>query len=103
MFFEKSIQGYILRVRLSPNSSSCRTNGIIQDAKGDSFLKINVVSIPEKGKANKELTEFLASRLKITKSSIRIISGESGQWKKIVIASERPLEEKLFSLAKETL
>lgn len=69
-----------------PNSSSCRINGIFTDADGAEFLKICVVSVPEKGKANKELTDFLAKKMRIAKSQCEIISGELERYKKIKIS-----------------
>ena len=55
------------------------------DADGAEYLKISVVSIPEKGKANKELLSFLAKRLKTAKSNFEIISGASERCKRILI------------------
>lgn len=85
MFFDKQDQKVILRVRLSPNSSSCSVKGVFTDAEGHDFLKINVVSVPEKGKANAELKNFLAKKLKLPKNKIEIISGETDRYKKILI------------------
>ena len=76
MFFYKTDNGYIIRVRLTPNSSSCKVLGTTQDVNEDVFLKISVVSVPEKGKANKELINYLAKKLKIAKSDFEILSGE---------------------------
>ena len=78
----------LLRVRLMPNSSSCRINGIFTDAENADFLKISVISVPEKGKANKELLTFLAKRIGIAKSQMEIISGELDRYKKIKISGE---------------
>ena len=69
-----------MRVRLTPNSSSCGIRGIFVDADGLEYLKINVVAVPEKGKANRELIKFLAGRLKLPKSEIRIAGGETDRW-----------------------
>ena len=75
----------LLRVRLMPNSSSCRVNGIFNDAEGTQFLKICVVSVPEKGKANKELLSFLSKQVGVAKSQMEIVSGELDRYKKIKI------------------
>ena len=84
---EKNEKGYVLRVRLQPNSSSCQIKEILSTESGD-FIKISVRSIPEKGKANKELIEFLAKKLKIAKSDIEIISGELDKYKKILLKTD---------------
>jgi len=78
----------LLRVRLMPNSSSCRLNGIFVDAHGVEFLKISVISVPEKGKANKELIAWLAKKLGIAKQKFDIIGGELDRYKKIMITDE---------------
>ena len=100
MFFEEKDNRIILRVRLTPNSSSCMVRGIFTDAAGDCFLKANVVSVPEKGKANIELINFLAKKFKIAKSDIKIISGETDRYKKLEI-NDLSIKEKLLILAEE--
>ena len=100
-FFDKTSEGYILRVRLTPNSSLCRSGGIITNAQNEMFLKIGVISVPEKGKANKELITFLAKKLKIAKSSIQIISGELDRWKKLAITAPSDLTGALQQLSEE--
>lgn len=85
MFYEIINNAMLLRVRLQPNSSSCRVNGFFVDADNNEFLKICVVSVPEKGKANKELINFLAKKMKIAKSKFEIVSGELDHYKKIRI------------------
>ena len=98
MFFYKTDNGYIIRVRLAPNSSSCKVLGTTQDVNEDVFLKISVVSVPEKGKANKELINYLAKKLKIAKSDFEILSGELDKWKKIKIISTQNLDSILINL-----
>lgn len=88
MITEISKKGLVLRVRLTPNSSSCLLRGIFIDASGEEYLKINVVSVPEKGKANAELLKFLAAKLKLPKADFEIISGETDRYKKILISGE---------------
>lgn len=89
MFFEESQKGTILRVRLTPNSSSCKINGVFVDPSGDEWLKINVISVPEKGKANQELIRFLAAKLRISKSDLQIIGGELDRYKKILVQADK--------------
>ena len=54
------------------------------------FLRISIISVPEKGKANKELIKFLSKELNVAKSNIEIISGESTHFKKIRIKDLSP-------------
>lgn len=88
MFYDRVEQGVLLRVRLTPNSSSCSIKGIFTDAQGNEYLKINVVSVPEKGKANQELQSFLAKKLGLAKSQVEIVFGETDRYKKILLSEK---------------
>lgn len=85
MFFRQTEKGLLLNVRLTPNAAVASVKGIFIDANGEEFLKIFVVSVPEKGKANKECIDLLAKFFKISKSNIKIVSGETDRYKKILI------------------
>ena len=89
MFFDKTDQGIILRVRLSPNSSCCKVLGIFTSPDNLEFIKISVISVPEKGRANKELINWLSKTLDIAKSNFTIITGELDKYKKILITAEQ--------------
>ena len=98
MIYDCTDNGILLRVRLSPNSSSCRLNGIFTDADGQEFLKIAVVSVPEKGRANKELLGFLAKIFSIAKSQCKIVGGELDRYKRVEIEGD---QDGLVEIAKE--
>ena len=93
-------QGVVLIVRCQTNSSSCLLRGIFTDADGNVHLKISVVSVPEKGKANAELVRFLASKIKIAKSDIEVVSGETDRYKKVLV---RGKAEEVLSAVKNWL
>ena len=98
VFAEKHKNGMILRVRLNPNSSSCSVNGIMNTADGNYLLKISVNYVPEKCKPNKELVEFIAKKIKIPKSTIEIISGETERVKRLLLNGKyKELEEKIVN------
>ena len=98
MFFEITTKGILLRVRLSPNSSCCKLCAIYTTPDNENHLKVSVISVPEKGKANSELVSWLSKQLKIAKSDINIISGELDRYKKILITnSNEQILEKLNS------
>ena len=60
---------------------------VFRNEKNEEYLKISVVSPPEKGRANKELISFAAKRLKTAKSEIALVSGEISHYKKLLIKS----------------
>lgn len=101
MFFEKRDDGIVLRVRLTPNASACMLTGIYTDGAGVEFLKVSVCSVPEKGKANKELVAFLAKKLKTAKSAIALVSGNTDRCKKLLIAGGEDIAERVAGLAEE--
>lgn len=47
----------------------------LRGVMADGTIKIAVTKAPEKGKANKELIEYIAGELSISKGAIRISSG----------------------------
>lgn len=85
MFFEETDKGIILRVRLSPNAAAAGIKGIFCNERNEEYLKVSVVSPPEKGRANKELISLVAKRLKTAKSEIELVSGEISHYKKLLI------------------
>jgi len=68
-----------IRVKVIPKSSKTELAGILPDGT----WKVKVAAVPEKGKANRALIEFLAERLTVPKSRIHIVSGETSALKRI--------------------
>ncbi|AYD02829.1 DUF167 domain-containing protein [Neorhizobium sp. NCHU2750] len=88
-----------LSIRLTPNGGRDAIDGIETDAEGSAFLKARVAAVPEDGKANKALVAFLSKKLRVAKSAITFISGETAR-KKILRIDGDPedLKAKLDSL-----
>jgi len=80
-----------IQIKVIPNAST----NIIEGWEADR-LKVRIRAVPEKGKANKKLIEFLADELGISKTSITIESGESSRIKRIRIEgiSKEDLQKK---------
>jgi len=70
-----------LAVRLTPNGGRDAIDGIEADDEGEAFLKARVTAVPEKGKANKALILLIAKSLRIPKSSVSLVSGETARKK----------------------
>ncbi len=62
------------------------------------LIKCYIKSQPEKGKANKEVIEFLSESLKIPKYLITLVSGLTTPRKKIKIEYQLTLEQLLTKL-----
>jgi hypothetical protein len=68
-----------LRVKVIPKSSKTELAGVLADGT----WKVKVAAVPEKGKANRALCEFIAEKLGVAKSKVRIVAGETSQLKRI--------------------
>ncbi|MDP1607857.1 MAG: DUF167 domain-containing protein [Chlamydiales bacterium] len=69
-----------LSVKVTPKSSKNEIVGWENDE-----LKIRLRAVPEKGKANELLIEFLAKTLHIAKSQIILVSGSTSRHKRLMI------------------
>jgi uncharacterized protein (TIGR00251 family) len=78
-----------LAIRLTPNGGRDAIDTIESDADGFVYLKARVSAAPEDGKANKALVALLAKELKVAKSSIQFVSGETSR-KKILRIEDDP-------------
>lgn len=92
--FNETQEGIIVCLKISPNS---KKNEII---KTETELKIKITAQPVDGKANKCLIEFLSKQLKIPKTSIKILKGETSKEKTVLFCTKN--QEKINFL-KETL
>jgi uncharacterized protein (TIGR00251 family) len=89
-----------LTVRLTPNGGRDAVDGSAQGADGALMLKARVSAPPEGGKANKALIALLAKSLRLPRTSIEIVSGETSRTKNLRIAVDpEVLAEKLAALA----
>lgn len=71
----------LLAVRLTPNGGRDALDGVETVADGQAHLKARVTAVPEKGKANKALVALLSKTLKVPKSAISVVSGETARQK----------------------
>lgn len=91
-----------LRVKVLPKSSQNQIISITQEGTefGDqATVKIKLRAVPEKGKANQALIEFLSEALGLSKSKITIISGGNTRLKLLKVDASNALAkiEKLIS------
>lgn len=71
----------IFQVKVIPKSSKTELVGYLADGT----WKVKVAAPPEKGKANRALCEFLADKLGVAKSKVRIVAGETSSLKRISV------------------
>ncbi len=82
---KEDAEGVYLPVKAVPGASRTRCMGIL-----DARLKIAVAAAPEKGKANAELTAFLAARLGVRRRDVTVERGHGSALKMIRIANTTP-------------
>ena len=70
--------GVVFAAKIVPGSSRTTIAGLL-----DGMIKFKIAAAPQKGKANKCLTEFLAKRLGIKKNAVSIISGQTSPIKQV--------------------
>ena len=72
--------GVVVGIKVAPGSSRTAIAGI-----HDGSLKVKVAAPPEKGKANKELTEFLAKTFDLNKSNVTVVAGRHSRDKQVTL------------------
>lgn len=87
-------EGALLSIKVVPKSNCTEIVGW----EGEE-LKVRIHALPEKNRANEELIRFLSKTLKIPKSSITLIQGETSRHKKVLLHSlDKRMTELLESL-----
>jgi len=71
-------EGCTFRVRVVPRSRRDEVVGLHGDA-----LKLRLAAPPERGKANRALSKFLAGRLGVSPSDVEILSGHTSRRKRV--------------------
>ena len=87
-FVQQNSDHFLLHVKVTPNSSATKISGKFLDEKNQEYLKINLAAVPTDGKANDALIKFLSKFLKIPKSKIEILRGETSRIKVVKIFGE---------------
>jgi len=80
-----SIDEVVIEVTARPNASRRGVIGVTGER-----LVIGVNSRPEKGKANDELIEYLAREMRVPRSALLIVRGETSRRKTIRIVTHEP-------------
>jgi uncharacterized protein (TIGR00251 family) len=73
-------EGIVLPVKAQPGAGA---NAIRGEQNG--MLKVSVTQVAEKGKANKSLVEVLAKGLKLKRSQIELLAGETQSQKRFLV------------------
>ncbi|MCF8493974.1 MAG: DUF167 family protein [Rickettsiaceae bacterium] len=74
----KKLNRFLLKVRAGAKQNTVDGWIVIGNKE---YLKLSIKSLPEKGKANKAIIDYLAKELDLPRSDIEITSGKLSQFK----------------------
>ncbi|MCB8837439.1 DUF167 family protein [Aurantimonas sp. VKM B-3413] len=86
-FFKPAGDDLLVFVRLTPRSDRDALTGTVADAAGAVRLAARVRAVPEAGKANAALIALLSKTLKLPKSRLALVAGETQRTKTVRIAA----------------
>lgn len=92
---------FLLYLKITPNARQQGFNGVVTDNVQQSWLSLKLTAQALEGKANKALLVFLAGYFKVPKSSIKLETGETARYKKVLIKGD--LQTDLQALLQQQL
>jgi uncharacterized protein len=81
--FTPTPDGLRLRVRVTPNASLDRIDGLGTLADGTSVLRLRVRAVPEDGRANAAVIQLLAKALGLPRSAVTLVAGDTARLKTV--------------------
>ncbi|HJD59976.1 MAG TPA: DUF167 domain-containing protein [Rickettsia endosymbiont of Omalisus fontisbellaquei] len=82
--YNSSLYQALLSLKVKPNSKQ----NLISDfviINNIPYLKLSIKAVPEQGKANEEIINYLAKEWKLSRNNIEIIKGHTNSLKTILI------------------
>ena len=86
--FEARDDGWVLRLRVTPNAGRDLIEGIELRDDGSAVLRLRVKAVPDKGKANAAVIALLANALGVPKSAIRLLAGDTARLKTVLVTGD---------------
>ena len=80
--------GAVIRIRVNPGASRTMVGGSWQGPDGERRLVVRVSAPPDKGKANKAVTEAVAKAFGLPKSAVSITAGEKDRLKTLQLETD---------------
>jgi uncharacterized protein (TIGR00251 family) len=91
--------GVSVSLRVTPRGGRDAIDGVETLANGRSVVKVRVRAIAEGGEANRAVTELLATSLRVSRASVRLVSGATSRIKQVAVDGDpKKLGESLRKL-----
>ena len=85
-FARQTDSGLLLFLRVTPNAGRDAIDGSQTRDDGSVVLRVRVAAVPDKGRANAAVIALIAKALGVPKSSIVLISGDTGRLKTLSVS-----------------
>ena len=86
--WEAAKDGLTLRLRVTPNASADRIEGIETRDDGGDVIRIRVRAVPDRGKANAAVIALLAKTLGVPRSDCEVVAGTTARLKTVRISGD---------------
>lgn len=80
--------GVAVHVRLTPKGGRDAIEGVETMSDGKIVLKARVRAVPEDGKANAALIELIAKALRVPRSAVTLVAGQTSRLKTVAIVGD---------------
>ncbi|HEU5305376.1 MAG TPA: DUF167 domain-containing protein [Gemmatimonadales bacterium] len=77
---QQTTNGVLLRIRVAPRASHTEITGI-----EGGMIRLRLAAVPADGAANETLVRFLAERIEVPRSAVRLASGQKSRSKIVAI------------------
>ncbi len=84
-YLSRGEEGWYLLVRVQPGAKKSEFAGVM-----DGRLRIRLAAPAVENKANKALVAFMAKALGLREAKVRLVSGETGRQKRLLVLTEAP-------------
>jgi uncharacterized protein YggU (UPF0235/DUF167 family) len=97
--FVRRERGLEIALKVTPKAGRVAIEGLVADAAGTLWLAVKVTAPPEGGRANEAVLALLAKRLAVPASSLRLVTGATARWKRVLVEGDPDeLERRVVAL-----
>jgi len=97
--FTLDATGATLTIRATPKASKTAVTGVVALEGDATALGLRVAAPPVDGAANDEVVRFVARQLRVGRSAVTLVSGQTGRVKRVRVEGDVvPLEAALRAL-----